>query len=77
MMQKTSKQGTQELVMKQLMDVMGRLSALLGVLMCAVSGLSRVTGSFHLAGFENLTLFQGGIALMVLACVLRLYRDDA
>jgi len=62
--------------MKQLMDVVGRLSALLGVLVCAVSGVSRVTGSYYLAGFEVLTLLQGGIALMVFACVLRLYRDD-
>jgi len=62
--------------MKQLMDVVGRLSALLGVLVCAVSGLARLTGSYYLADFEVLTLFQGGVALMVLACLLRLYRDD-
>lgn len=62
--------------MRKLMDVVGRLSALLGVLMCVVAGLSRIIGAYYLAGFEVLTLFQGGIALMVVACVLRLYRGD-
>lgn len=61
--------------MKQLMTMGGYLAAVLGLLMCAVSGLTRVAGTYYLAGFETLTLLQGGVALMVLACVLRLYRD--
>jgi len=61
--------------MKQLMTMGGYLAAIIGLLLCAVSGFSRVAGTYSLAGFEALTLLQGGIALMVLACVLRLYRE--
>lgn len=63
-------------MMKQLMTIGGYLAALVGVLICAIAGLSRVAGSYHLAGFETITLFQGGTALMVLACLFRLYRGE-
>ena len=62
--------------MKQLMIAGGYVSAILGVLICAIAGFSRIAGAYHVAGFEAITLFQGGAALMVLACVLRLYRED-
>jgi hypothetical protein len=66
----------EEGTMKQLMTAGGYLTAVLGILVCAVAGLARVGGAFHVAGFESITLLQGGVALMVLACVLRLYRED-
>jgi len=61
--------------MKQLMTMGGYLAAVVGLLICAASGLARVSGAHYLAGFEALTLLQAGIALMVLACILRLYRE--
>jgi len=46
----------------------GRLAGLLGLLLCLVSGLLRLSGQHWIGGFETLTLLQGGIAGMVLGC---------
>lgn len=48
---------------------LGRLSAVAGVLLSAISGLLRLQGHFWLAGFQAGTLLLGGIALMVFACL--------
>lgn len=51
----------------------GHLAALLGIAICLITGLARVSGKYYLLGFEVQTLFIGGIALMVMACLARLY----
>ena len=51
-----------------LSDIVGALA----VLICLVAGLVRVTGSYYLADFEVLTLFNAGTALMIFACLLKL-----
>jgi hypothetical protein len=56
-------------LLKTVSDVFGILS----VLICLMAGLVRVSGSFYLAGFEVLTLFNAGMALMVFTCLLKLY----
>ena len=56
-------------LLKTVSDVFG----ILAVLICLMAGLVRVSGSFYLAGFEVLTLFNTGMALMVFACLLKLY----
>ena len=50
----------------------GRISGILGVLICLVSGLSRVAGMYYVVGFQSTTLFNVGIGLMVFACMVRL-----
>jgi hypothetical protein len=55
-------------VLKLVSDIVGMFA----VLICLVAGLVRVTGNFYLAGFEVLTLFNAGMALMVFACLLKL-----
>ena len=45
----------------------------LGVILTVVSGIWRVTGYYHLAGFEAMTLFVGGMGLMLIACFAKLY----
>jgi len=47
----------------------GRLSGAAGVLVSAVAVLTRMSGAFHLGGFEAATLLQGGIAAMVVGCL--------
>jgi len=47
-----------------------------GVALCAAAGLTRLTGSHYLAGFENATLFIVGSSLMIFACMVRLYWPD-
>lgn len=55
-------------VLKMVSDLVG----VLAVLVCLVAGLVRVTGVFYLGGFEVLTLFNAGVALMVFSCLLKL-----
>lgn len=55
-------------VLKVVSDLVG----VLAVLVCLVAGLVRVTGVFYLGGFEVLTLFNAGVALMVFSCLLKL-----
>jgi len=50
----------------------GRISGVVGALICLVAGLTRVAGMFYVAGFQSTTLFNVGIGLMVFACMLRL-----
>ncbi len=56
-------------VLKVVSDLVG----VLAVLVCLVAGLVRVTGVFYLGGFEVLTLFNAGVALMVFSCLLKLH----
>ena len=58
--------------MKQLMVFASRAAGILGVLLCLVAGVSRLTGNYYVAGVEATTLFMVGIGLMVFACFLRL-----
>ena len=58
--------------MQQLLGLTGSIAAIFGILLCAVSGLARLTGSYYLAGYENTTLFTVGTGLMVFACLVKL-----
>lgn len=62
--------------MKKLLNMLGSVSGGLGVAVCLVAGGMRLGGHFHLAGFETMTLFQGGVALMVAGCLFRLHALD-
>ncbi|MBI5751613.1 MAG: hypothetical protein HZA59_05645 [Hydrogenophilales bacterium] len=45
----------------------------LGVLLTVASGVWRITGHYHLAGFETMTLFVGGMGLMLIGCFAKLH----
>lgn len=47
----------------------GRLAGLLGVLVCAVAVVARLSGSYQLLGFQVGTVMQAGVAAMVLGCL--------
>jgi len=47
----------------------GRLAGLLGVLICAVAILARLGGTFQVMNFATWTVFQAGVATMVLGCL--------
>ncbi len=59
--------------MENLIEKLGYFTGIIGFLLCALAGGMRVTGMFYLLNFEAITLLQAGIALMVFACMLRLY----
>ena len=58
--------------MTTLINRLGTAAGLLGLFICAVSGLARVTGGYYLAQYEITSLFTAGIGLMVFACLLKL-----
>lgn len=64
---------SQEVVVKELLTQLGNIAAILGILLCTVSALVRVAGYFYLGGFELMSLFVGGMGLMVGACLAKLH----
>lgn len=61
-----------EVAMKRLLQLGGDGAALLGVVVCLASGLARIAGGYYLLGFELMTLFTGGMGLMLAACLAKL-----
>lgn len=47
----------------------GRLSGLLGVVVCAVAVVARLSGLHELMGFQSATVMHAGVAAMVLGCL--------
>lgn len=58
--------------MLQALSLTGSISGAIGILLCAMSGITRVSGSFYLLGYEATTIFMVGTGMMVLACLLKL-----
>ena len=58
--------------MQQLLTLTGAIAAIFGVLLCAISGLARLSGLYHLAGYEATTIFTVGTGMMVFACLVKL-----
>jgi len=51
----------------------GNIVGLAGMLLTGVAGVARVLGHYHMAGFEIMTLFIGGMGLMLIGCVAMLH----
>jgi hypothetical protein len=47
----------------------GRLTGLLGVIVCLIAVGVRLTGAYWLGGFQIGTLFLAGVAAMTLGCL--------
>ena len=60
--------------MNKLLELLGNVTGATGIIVCALAGGSRLLGAYHLLGFETVTLFIGGIALMVMACLLKVHQ---
>ncbi len=58
--------------MQQLLTLTGHIAGIVGTLICFASGMARIAGHYHLAGYESTTLFTVGIGLMVFACLVKL-----
>ena len=58
--------------MTGLLDIVGNVLAISGVVLCVVAGGARALGYFYFFGFESMTLFTVGIAVMVMACLLKM-----
>ena len=58
---------------KDFLGTVANIVATVGVVICAVAGLSRLLGSYHVLGYEAMTLFIGGISLMVFSALIKLH----
>ncbi len=59
--------------MKQIVEHLGNAAAVLGILLCVVAGVARVVGLYHVVGFEAMTLYVGGMGLMLMACLAKIH----
>jgi hypothetical protein len=59
--------------MKKLIENMAALAAALGVILTIGSGLARLLGMFYIGGFQTMTIFSGGMGLMLIGIVGKLY----
>lgn len=59
--------------MSNIMEQAGKVIGIAGIALCAVAGVARVSGSYHLGGFQSMTLFDVGVGLMVAACLAYLH----
>lgn len=59
--------------MNKLIEIVGNVAALLGVLACLVSGVARLSQSWYVGGFQTMVLFIVGIGLMVMGCLAKLH----
>ena len=59
--------------MDRIIEVVGNVAGAVGVLVCLVSGLVRITGVFYLGGVQLMPVFTAGTALMVMGCLAKLH----
>jgi hypothetical protein len=59
--------------MNKLIELAGNAVGLIGVVVFLAAGLARVAGQFYLLGYQSMTLFAGGVGLMVFACLAKLH----
>lgn len=60
--------------MNQLLEFLAAASAVLGILACFAAGSTLVTGNLWVLGFDPASLFIGGMAALILACLAKLYQ---
>ncbi|HLC41167.1 MAG TPA: hypothetical protein VJO34_06005 [Methylomirabilota bacterium] len=58
--------------MRVFLNWAGHLTAVVGLVLCLVAGVTRLLGNYHALGYESMTLFIAGIGLMVAACLAKL-----
>lgn len=59
--------------MNKLIENIATAAAVLGVALTIGSGLARLLGMFYLGGFQTMTLFNGGMGLMLIGIVGKLH----
>ena len=58
--------------MKEKIALLSNIAGILGIVLCAVAGLFRLTGQFYVGGYEALTVFNGGVGVMLFSALLKL-----
>ena len=55
--------------MKRWFELLGNAAGILGILVCLVAGLIRLRGAYDLVGVEPMSLFIGGMGLILAGCL--------
>jgi hypothetical protein len=58
----------------KLWDPLGNIAALLGVLLCFMAGVARLAGFHYIFDYSAVTVFTGGVGIMVMACLIKLHQ---
>ncbi|MCP4341868.1 MAG: hypothetical protein GY799_24040 [Desulfobulbaceae bacterium] len=58
--------------MAALFAITGTISGIVGILLCTIAGIVRLTGSFFLLGYQANTLLMVGVAFLAMACFIKL-----
>ena len=61
--------------MNKIINNFGCLIGIMGLLLCLFAGVIRMMKHYYIFGFEVLTLLNVGIAMMVTACMVKLYNS--
>jgi hypothetical protein len=59
--------------MNKLISTAGDVAAVVGILLCVVTGVARLFGTYAIAGLGTMVLFTVGVGLMVFACLAKLH----
>lgn len=59
--------------MNKLIGNLATAAAILGVALTIGAGLARLLGAYHLGGFQSMTVFNGGMGLMLIGIVGQLH----
>ena len=55
--------------MNKTLEILGSIVGAVGILICLVAGLNRLTVGYYIMGHETVTYFIVGMALMVMGCL--------
>ena len=63
--------------MNKILSLLGNLAGGIGLLLCAAVGMARLAGYYFIGDLEAMTLFEGGMGLMLAACLIKLHVLEA
>ena len=58
--------------MDKIIALVSNITGMAGMFLTVAAGVARVGGHYHLGGFEVMTLFVGGMGLMLIGCFAKL-----
>ena len=58
--------------MEKVLASLANMTGALGIALCLISGISRIMGEPYMLGYQAMTIFNGGIGLMVFASLAKL-----
>lgn len=62
--------------MEGLMNRLGMVVGLLGLVLCLVAGIGRLGGQYYILGYQLITLMFAGVGMMVASCMFKLYSSS-